>query len=138
MVSIQQTRYLMSKLSQQRGFLEKQIVQLPEMLPACLILRYRARGTRDFQSTREFGKLPQGKTYAYLTYLEKGVTKHRYIPKDKMVELAKLTESYRSFCQKMQQLRQLNKRIVELLEKSGKGRQKDVYDTVEKETKRKK
>lgn len=69
MVRFQQTRYLLSKLSQQRGFLEKQNVQLPEMLPACLILRYRARGTRDFQSTREFGKLPQGKTYAYLTYL---------------------------------------------------------------------
>ena len=136
MESISRLRHLLSKLRQKRYYLEKQIEQIPRMLPACLILRYRATGTRDFQTVKREGKLPEGKSYAYLTYLEKEVTRHRYIAKKDIERIAKLTEPYKIFCEKMAEVRSLNRRITELLDKIGEMQQEDVKDYVEKRVKR--
>ncbi|MEW6558436.1 MAG: hypothetical protein AB1349_13985 [Elusimicrobiota bacterium] len=136
MEKIKGLKYVISKLSQKRYYLEKQIEQTPRILPACLIMRYRARGRRDFQSVKERSKLPGGKSYAYLTYLEGGVTRHRYIPKNKIGEVARLTGSYKVFCEKMKAVRSLNRRIVEQLDKIGKAQKEDVKDYVTKRSER--
>ena len=115
MATINQLKRIVSKLGQRRYYLERGIENIPKMLPACMILRYRETGTRDFQSMEKRGKMSSGKSYAYLTYLEGGVTKHRYICKNEIDKMAKLTEPYRIYCEKMAQIRALNKRIVELL-----------------------
>ena len=135
-VTIIQLKHLLSKIRQQRYYLEKQIEQTGKMLSACMILRYRARGTRDFQSLKESGKLQDGKSYTYLTYLEKGVTIHKYIRKNEIDNVSKLTDSYRTFCEKIAQVRLLNKRIVELLDEVGKIQTEEVKDYVQPGTKR--
>ncbi len=136
MATIIQLKRKVSKLSQRRYYLEKGIENIPKMLPACLILRYRATGTRDFQSTEERSKLPFGKSYAYLTYLEDGVTRHKYISKNEIDKVAKLTEPYRIFCEKMAHIRAINKRILELLDKIGEIQKEEVKNYVAKRTER--
>jgi hypothetical protein len=74
--------------------------------------------------------LRSGKSYAYLTYLEGGVTRHRYICKDEIDKTAKLTEPYRIYCEKMALVRSLNKRILELLAKIGKIQTEEVKNHV--------
>ncbi len=136
MATIIQLKRLVGKLSQRRYYLEKGIENIPKMLPACLILRYRARGTKDFQSVKEKSKLPGGKSYAYLTYFEGGLTRHRYISKNEIGEVAKLTEPYRVFCEKIALVRSLNRRIVELLDKIGENQKEEVKNYVSKRTER--
>lgn len=116
-----QIRQSISKLRQWRYYLERQVEQIGEMLPACLILRYRSRGTKGFQSLKK--KLPwregigdEGKSYAYVTYLKDGITRHRYIRKDRIEEVGKLTKNYRRYCEKMAKIRFLNGKIVGLLD----------------------
>lgn len=135
MESITHLKCVLSKLRQNRYYLEKQIEQTPRVLPACLILRYRATGTRDFQSIKEKSKLPGGRSYAYLTYLGGGITRHRYIPKNKIGEVAKLTEPYRVFSEKMKEVRSLNRRIVALLDKIGEIQTEEVKNYVSKRVK---
>ncbi len=131
-----QLKRLVSKLSQRRYYLEKGIENIPKMLSACLILRYRKTGTRDFQSIEKRGKSPSGKSYAYLTYLEGGVTRHRYISKNEIDKIARLTEPYRIFCEKMAHIRALNRRIVELLDQIGEIQMEEVKNYVSKRVKR--
>jgi len=136
MATIIQLKHLVSKLSQRRYYLEKGIENIPKMLPACLILRYRATGTRDFQSIKRRSKSPFGKSYAYLTYLEGGVTRHKYIPKKEIDKIAKVTEPYRVFCEKMAHIRALNKRILEVLDRIGEIQKEEVKKYVSKRTER--
>ena len=136
MATINQLKHIVSKLSQRRYYLEKGIENIPKMLPACLILRYRETGTRDFQSIERRSKSPSGKSYAYLTYFEGGVTKHKYISKNEIDKIAKLTEPYRIFCEKMADIRVLNKRILELLDRIGEMQKEEVKNYVAKRVKR--
>ena len=136
MATIIQLKRLVSKLSQRRYYLEKGIENIPKMLPACLILRYRETGTMGFQSIKKRGGSSSGKSYAYLTYLEGGVTRHRYIPKNEIDKIAKLTEPYRIFCEKMAHIRALNKRIVEMLDRIGEMQKEEVKNYVSKRVKR--
>ena len=116
MATIGQLRYLLSQLRQKRHFLEKRIEQIPRMLPACLILRYRQRHSRSYESIKKLARGAVVKSYAYLTFVEAGQNRHRYVQQGKIGEVAQLTEAYKSYSRQMQQIRQLNKRIVELLD----------------------
>jgi len=136
MPTIPRLRRLLSKLRQNRCYLEKHIEQVSKMLPACLILRYRRKGTRDFQSIEAGDELTERKSYAYLTYLEAGITRHRYIAKSEIGEVARLTEAYRMFCKRMQSVRGVNNRIVEVLAEIGKIQQEEVKSYVQKRVKR--
>ncbi len=136
MANVTQLKRLLSKLRQRRYYLERKIEQTPKMLSACLILRYRVRGRRDFQSMKGIKEKPFGRSYAYLTYLEGGITKHRYVPKEEVGKIAKLTEPYRIYCENMAQVRSLNRRIVEVLERIGKMQKEEVKNCVQKRTKR--
>lgn len=109
-----------SKLRQQRQHAERRCEMTGKMLPACLIFRSRIKGKREIQPIKTIGSNIEYKNYAYLTCFYRGRNIYRYIPKDEIDNVAKLTESYRIFCQNMQQVRQLNRRIVELLDKTGK------------------
>jgi len=136
MPTIPHLRRLLSKLRQNRCYLEKHIEQVPKMLPACLILRYRRKGTMDFQSVKAGAELTEMKSYAYLTYLDAGITRHRYIAKSEIGEVAKLTEAYRMFCKRLQSIRAVNNRIVEVLVEIGKIQQEEVKGYVQRRVKR--
>jgi hypothetical protein len=109
---------------------------IAKMLPACLILRSRAKGTRDFQTMEAIGSNIEYKSYAYLTCFYQGRNIYRYIPKKDIGKVGQLTESYRIFCQNMQQVREYNRRIVELLDKIGEIQMEEIRNYVKTRTKR--
>ena len=132
----QRLMHEISKLRQQRQYVERRCEMAGKMLPACLILRLRAQGTKDFQSMKTIGSNIAYKSYAYLTCFYQGRNIYRYIPKKDIGKVGQLTESYRIFCQSMQQVREFNRRIVELLDKIGEIQQEEIKDYVEKRVKR--
>jgi hypothetical protein len=130
---------MLSKLNQQRYYLEKSCEKIGKMLPVCVIFRWRKRGTRDFQSTKAGGKpvkQEEGKVYSYMTYLEGGVTRHHYIRKDELDNILPKAEEYRQFSKKLAQIRYLNKRIVEILDEIGKIQMEEVKKHVKEKKKR--
>lgn len=118
--------YEISKLRQRRQYAERRCEMTGKMLPACLILRSRAQGTKDFQSMKTIGPNIAYKSYAYLTCFYQGGNIYRYVPKKDIGRVGQLTESYRIFCQNMQQVRELNRRIVELLDQIGEVQMEEV------------
>jgi hypothetical protein len=125
-----------SKLRQQRQYVERRCEMVGKMLPACLILRSRAQGTKEFQSIKAIGPNIAYKSYGYLTSFYQGRNIYRYIPKKDIGKVGQLTESYRTFCQNMQQARELNRRIVGLLDKIGEIQMEEIKDYVKPRTKR--
>jgi len=111
----QRLMHEISKLRQQRQYVERRCEMVGKMLPACLILRSRAQGTKDFQSMKTIGSHLSYKSYAYLTCFYQGRNIYRYIPKKDIGKVGQLTESYRIFCQSMQQVREFNRRLVHCL-----------------------
>jgi len=136
MATIPQLRYFLSQLRQQRYYLEKHIEGIPKMLAACLILRYRKRSSREFDSSKNVKRRADVKSYAYLTFLEGGENRHRYVPQEKIGEIAQLTEAYKTYCRTMQQIRQLNKRVVEILNQIADLQTKEVQEYVSTKGKR--
>ena len=49
-------RLMLSKLRQQRHYLEKSCERAGKLLPVSIILRWRKKGTRDFQPIKKEGK----------------------------------------------------------------------------------
>ena len=125
-----------SKLRQHRQYAERRCELTGKMLPACLILRSRAKGTRDFQSIKTMGSNIGYKSYAYLTCFYRGRNIYRYVPKNEIDKVEKLTSAYRIFCQSMQQVREFNRRIVELLDKAGEIQTEEIENYVKTRTKR--
>ena len=125
-----------SKLRQKRQQAEKRCELTGKMLSACLILRPRVKGTRDFQSMKTIGTHLDYKSYAYLTCFYRGRNICRYIPKRDTGKVGQLTESYRIFCQSMQQVREFNRRLVELLDKIGAIQTEEIKDYVKPRTER--
>lgn len=139
MVSINRLRLMLSKLNQQRYYLEKSCEKIGKMLPVCVIFRWRKRGTRDFQSTKaesKPAKQEEGKVYSYMTYLKEGITRHRYIRKEDADKIIPKAGEYQRFCKNMAQIRHLNKRIVELLDKIGEIQMEEVKKHVKEKKKR--
>jgi hypothetical protein len=132
--TIKQLRWLLSRLRQQRYYLEKNCERVGQMLPVCLIFRFRAKGTRDFQSTKVLSppvvKRIEGKSYCYITYVEKGVTKHRYVRKENLEETMLLSGRYDRFIKNMAKIRSLNQRIVSILNEIGTIQMKEVKEYV--------
>lgn len=135
MVSVLKLRQLLSQIRQKRHNLEKHVEQIPKMLPACLIMRYRQRNSKKYESLKKIGRGTAVKSYAYLTFLEGGVNRHRYVAKEKIGEVARLTQSFLRYSQAMKQIRFFNKRIVELLDKIGKIQTEEIKKYVSKKTK---
>ncbi|MCG2692926.1 hypothetical protein L6279_02335 [Candidatus Parcubacteria bacterium] len=119
-----------SKLRQKRHYAERRCETAGKMLPACLIFRVRTKGTRDFQARRTITANLDYKNYAYLTCYQNGKNWYRYVRKQDIREIGKLTESYRIFCQSIKEVRSLNKRIVELLDKIAGIQTEDVKNYV--------
>ncbi len=135
MTSVWKLRRLLSQLRQKRYNSEKQVEQISKMLPACLIMRYRQRSSKKYESIKKIEKGAAVRSYAYLTFLEAGVNRHRYITKEKIGEVARLTQSFLRYSQAMKQIRFLNKRIVELLDKIGKLQTEEIKKYVSKKAK---
>ncbi len=57
--------------------------------------------------------------YGYLTCFYKGRNIYKYVPQNEIDKVRKLTEAYRLFCQNMKEVREVNRRIVELLDEIG-------------------
>jgi len=131
MPTIKQLKGRLSKLRQRRYMLEKKCEQISKMLPASLIMRER---TKDgvFRKATSGGK----GIYGYLTYLEGGTTRHKYVKKQDMATIKCLTDNYRNFCGMMSQIRSLNREIVKLLDKIGKMNSEEVTSYVKKGSKR--
>jgi len=115
-----------SKLRQQRHYAERRCETIGKMICACLVFRPRIRGRRDFQSIKEIEPHLEYKNYAYLTCYYKGRNWYRYVRKQELEEIEKLTENYRIFCESIAKVRSLNKRIVELLDKIGQMQQEAI------------
>ena len=134
MATIKQLKWLLSKLRQQRYYIEKNCERIREMLPVCLIFRWRKRGTKDFQSTRALSsadvKRREGKVYSYITYAEKGITRHRYVRKEDKDEIIHLSGEYDKFIKNMAKIRSLNQRIVSILDEIGTIQMKEVKEYV--------
>ena len=128
MATIKQMQYIVSQLRQKRYYLEQKVANVASMLSACMILRYRQKHSRSYESIKKIKKGTEVKSYAYLTFIEAGKTRHLYIPKEKIGETAKLTEAYKTYSWQMKQIRQLNKRIVEELENIARKQTKEVKD----------
>lgn len=120
-----------SKLRQQRQYAERRSEMTGKMLPACLIFRSRIKGKRDFQPIKTISSNIEYKSYAYLTCFYRGKNIYRYISKNEIDQVKRLTEAYRIFCQNMQEVRQLNRRIVELLDKIGEIQQEEIKNYVQ-------
>jgi len=125
-----------SRLRQQRQYVERRCEMTGKLLPACLILRPRAKGRRDFQSIKTMSSDIEYKSYTYLTCFYRGRNIYRYIPKNEVAQVEKLTSAYRIFCQNMQQIREYNRRIVELLDKIGEIQTEEIENYVKTRTKR--
>jgi len=125
-----------SKLRQQRQYAERRCEMTGKMLPACLILRPRAKGTRDFQSIKAMSSDMEYKSYAYLTCFYRGRNIYRYIPQNEVDNVERLTSAYRIFCQSMQRVREFNRRIVELLVKIGEIQMEEIKNYVKPRTER--
>ena len=122
-------RLMLSKLRQQRHYLEKSCERAGKMLPVSIILRWRKKGTRDFQSIKREGKeveQEEGKIYSYMIYLEGGVTRHRYIRKDELDKVLPKAKGYQRFSRDMAKIRYLNRKIVGMLESIGKIQMEEV------------
>lgn len=130
MATIKQLQYLVSQLRQKRYYVEQRVAHIAAMLPACLILRYRQRHKRSYESIQDIRKGAITKSYAYLTFMDAGQNRHRYVPKERIGEVAQLTETYKAYSQQMQHIRQLNKRIVDVLEAIARLQTKEVDDYV--------
>lgn len=131
MATIKQLKWRLSKLRQRRYAVEKKCEQISKMLPASLILRERTKEGR-FRKASGGGK----GIFGYLTYLEEGTTRHRYVRKENLDEATILTGKYRDFCQRMAEVRSLNKEILRLLDKIGKMQSEEVSNYVKKRAKR--
>ncbi|MEW6556401.1 MAG: hypothetical protein AB1349_03500 [Elusimicrobiota bacterium] len=108
-----------SKLRQRRQYAERRCEMTGRMLPACLIFRARVKGQKVLQSIKTISPNVEYKDYGYLTCFYKGRNIYKYVPQNEIENVKKLTEAYRLFCQNIQQVRELNKRIVELLDQIG-------------------
>lgn len=125
-----------SRLRQRRQYLERKCEMTGKMLPACLIFRARIKGERGLQSIKTISPTVEYKSYGYLTCFYKGRNIYKYVPKNKIENIRKLTEAYRLFCQNMKQVRECNRRIVELLDKIGKIQIEEVKNYVKTTIKR--
>ena len=125
-----------SKLRQGRQYAERRCEMTGKLLPACLILRPRAKGRRDFQAIKAMSSDMEYRSYAYLTCFYRGRNIYRYIPRSEVDKVEKLTSAYRIFCQNMQQVREYNRRIVELLDKIGEIQTEEIKDYVKPRAKR--
>lgn len=115
----QRLLYELSRLRQQRFYAEKECTQIGKMIPACLVLRARAKGTRDFQTMKKVGANTEYSSYAYLTYHAGGKNYYKYIRKERVKEVEMLTDNYRKYCQVIAEVRELNKKITGILDKIG-------------------
>ena len=109
--------------------LEKRCERIGEMLPTSMILRKRTK-EGGFEKVEYPGK----GVCAYLTYLEGGVTRHRYVRKDNLKEAMTVTENYRKFSGMMTEVRSLNREVVRVLEEIGKTQKQEVKKYVRKRT----
>ena len=132
MATIKQLKFRLSKLRQKRHTLEKRCEQVTKMLPASLILRERTKEGLFRKATSGTGK----GIFGYLTYLEGGTTRHKYVKKDDINQVKTLTENYRDFSRMMAEVRSLNREIVALLDKIGKQQSEEVSDYVKKRVER--
>ena len=131
MGSIKQLKEILSRLRQKRYFLEKRCEIIGKMLPASMLLRKRTK-EGGFEPVEYPGK----GICAYLTYLDEGVTRHRYVRKDNLKGALLLTGSYRKFSRMMAQVRALNKEVVRVLEEIGETQKEEVTKYVKKRAKR--
>ena len=127
MQSIKQKKDILSRLRQKRYFLEKRCERIGGMLPASMILRKRTK-EGGFEKVEYPGK----GVCAYLTYLDGGVTRHKYVRKDNLKETMLLTENYRKFGRMMAAVRSLNGEVVRLLEEIGETQKAEVKKYVKK------
>ena len=132
----QSLMYEISKLRQRRQNAERRCEMTGKILPACLIFRARVKGQRSLQSIKAMGSTVEYKSYGYLTCFYRGRNIYKYIPQNEMENVGKLTFAYRLFCQNIQQVRELNKRIVELLDQIGEIQMEEIKKYVKPRTKR--
>ncbi|MEW6609634.1 MAG: hypothetical protein AB1414_19675 [bacterium] len=125
-----------SKLRQRRQYVERRCEMTGKMLPACLIFRARVKGERELQSIKTISSNIEYKGYGYLSCFYKGRNIYKYVPRDEIENVGRLTESYRIFYQNMKEVRGLNRRIVELLDKIGEIQTEGVKNYVKPRTKR--
>ena len=132
----QSLMYEISKLRQRRQYAERRCEMIGQMLSACLIFRARVKGDRVLQSIKTIDSNMGYKSYGYLTCFYQGRNIYRYIPKKDIGKIGQLTESYRIFCQSMQQIREFNRRIVGLLDKIGEIQMEEIKNYAKPRTKR--
>ena len=131
MRNIEQKKEILSRLRQKRYFLEKRCERIGRMLPASMILRKRTK-EGGFEKVEYPGK----GVCAYLTYLDGGVTRHRYVRKSDLKEVMTLTGNYRKFGKMMAEVRSLSREVVRVLEEIGKTQRAEVKKYVRKRVKR--
>lgn len=120
-----------SQLRQRRYYAERRCEGIGKMLSACLVFRARTKGVREFRSLKAMKGYAEYKNYAYLTCYYKGRNWYKYIRKEEVEGIKKLTENYRMFSQRIAEVRSLNKRIVELLEEIGQIQAEEVRGYVQ-------
>ncbi|MBA3066795.1 hypothetical protein FP828_09935 [bacterium] len=130
MQSVKKMKEILSRLRQKRYSLEKRSERVGKMLPASMLLRKRTKEGRF-----EKAEYPGKGVCAYLTYLEGGVTRHRYVRKDNLKETMIVTENYRKFSKMMAEVRSLNGEVVRVLEELGEARKAEVKKYVKKRVK---
>lgn len=105
-------RFQISKLRQKRGMLEVKCERCGRMIAGYLIFRKRLTDG-GFESACGEGE----RVFGYLSYLKGGVGRHKYVRKGRLGEVLKLTGRYREFSRSLKEIRRLNQKIVNLLDK---------------------
>jgi len=102
------------KLRSIRFAIEKRCESIGKMIPASLIM-YATRHRRD-TSYASAQRKPYPR-YAHLVYYDGNKVQHKYVRKNNLDDTILLAGNYRKFLGWMKEIRSLNRRIVELLEK---------------------
>ena len=119
------------ELKKERDSLEVDCKDIGEMLPVCMILRYKKKGITGFKRMKVSNKITNKvSTYGYMTFLENGKTKHVYIKKPNLKKVIELSARYKEFNSKMQRLREINKEVLELFNKISNARKLNVHQFI--------
>jgi hypothetical protein len=110
-ISQEEARRRIYKLRAERRLLETHLLNTKKQMPLWLSLRYTYCRKGGCKCTR--GK-PHGPFY-YVAFKERDKACYRYLPKDKVAQVKPLTETYKSFSERLARLNQVNREIEDIL-----------------------
>ena len=107
----QRIKTIIYNLRKERQFLETHLLNICKQMPVWITQQYTYCKKGNCKCTKGH---PHG-PFHYLFFKEGDKVIHRYLPKDKLPQIAQLANSYRTYNEKLARLNKINKQIDTLL-----------------------